>query len=87
MLLDDLDCDPGEILQQLLQTRRMLVKAENAAQKMGDKVIEMTEQVSEYRKALQAIKVRVETLQNALDEANAAQAEIASLIEAAEGIK
>ena len=87
MLLDDLDCDPGEILQQLLQTRRMLVKAENAAQKMGDKVIEMTEQMAEYRKALQAIKVRMETLQNALDEANAAQAEIASLIEAAEGIK
>ena len=31
MHLEDLDCDPGELLQQLLQTRRMLVKAELAA--------------------------------------------------------
>ena len=30
MHLEDLDCDPGELLQQLLQTRRMLVKAESA---------------------------------------------------------
>lgn len=65
MHLEDLDTDPGELLQQLLQTRRMLVKAESAAQQMGQKVVEMTEQIADMRKALLAVKARIETLQEA----------------------
>ncbi len=87
MLLEDLDCDPGELLQQLLQTRRMLVKAENAAQQLGEKIAEMTQQVAEYRKALQAVKARMETLQEAADLANATRQDITTLIEAAIAVK
>ncbi len=65
MHLEDLDCDRGELLQQLLQTRRLLVKAEVAAQSAGEKVAELTLQVEEYRKALKAVRARVETLQEA----------------------
>ena len=82
MHLEDLDCDPGELLQQLLQTRRMLVKAEQAAQQMGEKIVEMTQKVADYRKALLAVKARVETLQEAAEVANATRQDIASLIDA-----
>ncbi len=63
--LEDLDCDPGELLQQLLQTRRMLNKAQIAGQQAGEKVVEQNEQLSEARAALRAMKARVETLQEA----------------------
>ena len=82
MHLEDLDCDPGELLQQLLQTRRMLVKAEQAAQQMGEKIVEMTQKVADYRKALLAVKARVETLQEAAEVANATRQDITSLIDA-----
>lgn len=87
MHLEDLDCDPGELLQQLLQTRRMLVKAEQAAQQLGEKIVEMTQKVADYRKALLAVKARVETLQEAAEVANATRQDIAKLIEAAETAK
>ena len=77
-----MDCDPGELLQQLLQTRRMLVKAEQAAQQMGEKIVEMTQKVADYRKALLAVKARVETLQEAAEVANATRQDITSLIDA-----
>lgn len=87
MHIEDLDSDPGEILQQLLQTRRMLVKAEMAAQQLGDKIVEMTQQVADYRKALQAIKARMITLQEAADVTNATRSDIMTLIEEAESTK
>jgi hypothetical protein len=87
MHIEDLDCDPGELLQQLLQTRRMLVKAEAAAQQLGEKIVEMTQQVAEYRKALLAVKVRSETMQEAFDLAAAARQDIAKLIDATEVLK
>ncbi len=65
MHLEDLDCEPGELLQQLLQTRRLLVKAEAAAQSAGEKVVELTLQLEEYRKAMKLVRARVETLQEA----------------------
>lgn len=82
MHLEDLDCDPGELLQQLLQTRRMLVKAEQAAQQLGEKIVEMTQQVADYRKALTAVKARMMTLQEAADLADATRKDIAQLIDA-----
>ncbi|MEG1551960.1 MAG: hypothetical protein RR133_04875 [Kiritimatiellia bacterium] len=80
MHLEDLDCDPGELLQQLLQTRRMLVKAESAAQQMGDKIASMMELIADYRKTLLAVKARVETLQEAADLANATRQDVIDLI-------
>ncbi|MEG1479918.1 MAG: hypothetical protein RSD41_02815, partial [Kiritimatiellia bacterium] len=80
MHLEDLDCDPGELLQQLLQTRRMLVKAESAAQQMGDKIANMMELIADYRKTLLAVKARVETLQEAADLANATRQDVIDLI-------
>ncbi|MEG2415064.1 MAG: hypothetical protein RSB74_04020, partial [Kiritimatiellia bacterium] len=74
------DCDPGELLQQLLQTRRMLVKAESAAQQMGDKIANMMELIADYRKTLLAVKARVETLQEAADLANATRQDVIDLI-------
>ncbi len=65
MHLEDLDTEPGELLQQLLQTRRLLSKAEAAAQAAGEKVVELTLQLEEYRKALKSVRARVETLQEA----------------------
>lgn len=87
MLLEDLDCDPGELLQQLLQTRRMLVKAENAAQQLGEKIAEMTQQVADYRKTLASVKARMETLQEAADLAKATRQDIVKLLDAAEAAK
>lgn len=87
MHIEDLDCAPGELLQQLLQTRRMLVKAEAAAQQLGEKIVEMTQQVAEYRKALLAVKARSETMQEAFDLAAAARQDIAKLIDATEVLK
>ena len=66
MHIEDLDCDPGEILQQLLQTRRMLVKAEAVAQKAGDKVLELSAQLNEYRARFRSIRDRLETLSDAV---------------------
>lgn len=80
MHLEDLDSDPGELLSQLLQTRRMLVKAEAVAQQMGEKVAEMTQQIAEYRKTLLAVKARVETLQEAADLANATRQDVLDII-------
>jgi hypothetical protein len=87
MHLEDLDCDPGELLQQLLQTRRMLVKAEQAAQQMGEKIVEMTQKVADYRKALLAVKARVETLQEAAELANTTRQEIVTQIDAVATMK
>ncbi len=81
MNLEDLDCDPGELLQQLLQTRRMLVKAGAAAQAAGEKVVELTQQLADYRKTLLAVKARVETLQEAADLANATRKDVLDIIE------
>ncbi len=80
MHLEDLDCDPGELLQQLLQTRRMLIKAESAAQLAGEKVVELNLQLAECRKSLLAIKARMETLQEAADIENATRKEVVELI-------
>ncbi len=80
MHLEDLDCDPGELLQQLLQTRRMLIKAEAAAQTAGEKVVELTEQLADARKALLAVRARVETLQEAAALANVTRQEVIDLI-------
>lgn len=80
MHLEDLDTTPGELMQQLLQTRRMLVRAEAAAQTAGEKVVEMTQQVAEYRKALTAVKARIETLQEAADLANTTRQDILGMI-------
>ncbi len=79
MLLDDLDMDPGELLQQLLQTRRMLVKAEASAQQMGEKVVEMTEQITHMRDAMRSIRIRLENLQEATRIAQESEAEILEL--------
>ena len=87
MHLEDLDCDPGELLQQLLQTRRMLVKAELAAQPLGEKIVEMTQQVAEYRKTLHSVKARMETMQEAADLADTARKDIITLIDAAGSAK
>lgn len=87
MQLEDLDSDPGELLQQLLQTRRMLVKAELAAQQLGDKVVELTQQIADYRKTLLAIKGRMETLQEAANLAATTRQDIADLIDSAELMK
>ena len=87
MHLEDLDCDPGELLQQLLQTRRMLVKAELAAQQLGEKIVEMTQQVAEYRKTLHSVKARMETMQEAADLADTARKDILTLIDAAGSAK
>jgi transcription elongation factor Elf1 len=67
MQIEDLDSDPGELLQQLLQSRRMLVKTEAAAQQMGDKVVELTEELARCRSTIQTIRARLA----ALEEANA----------------
>ncbi len=80
MHLEDLDCDPGELLQQLLQTRRMLIKAESAAQLAGEKVVELNLQLAECCKSLLAIKARMETLQEAADIENATRKEVVELI-------
>lgn len=85
MHLEDLDTDPGELLQQLLQTRRMLVKAEAMSQQMGEKVVEMTEKVSEMRKALLAIRARVETLQEAAKITDETHEDVLKLIVGAVG--
>ena len=87
MHLEDLDSDPGELLSQLLQTRRMLVKAEAVAQQMGEKVAEMTQQIADYRKTLLAVKARVETLQEAADLANATRQDLLDIIASAGGGK
>lgn len=87
MHLEDLDSDPGELLSQLLQTRRMLVKAEAVAQQMGEKVAEMTQQVAEYRKTLLAVKARIETLQEAADLANATRQDVLGIIASVGGGK
>ena len=87
MHLEDLDADPGEILSQLLQTRRMLVKAEAAAQKMGDKVIELTQQVNEYRNALKSIRGRFTTLTEADELTVKTHKEVLDLISRADQIK
>ena len=87
MHLEDLDCDPGELLQQLLQTRRMLMKAEQAAQQMGEKIVEMTQKVADYRKALLAVKARVETLQEAAELASTTRQEIVTQIDAVATMK
>lgn len=65
MQIEDLDSDPGELLQQLLQSRRMLVKTEAAAQQMGDKVVELTEELAHCRAIIQSIRARLETLEEA----------------------
>ena len=80
MQLDDLDTDPGEMLQQLLQTRRALVKAREAVQAAGEKVAELTEQLAEYRKTLLAVRARIETLQEAADLATATRKDVLELI-------
>lgn len=80
MQIDDLDSDPGEMLQKLLQTRRMLVKAEAAAQKAGEKVVELTMQLADCRKTLLAVRARIETLQEAADIANATRQEVIDMI-------
>ena len=87
MHLEDLDSDPGELLSQLLQTRRMLVKAEAVAQQMGEKVAEMMQQIADYRKTLLAVKARVETLQEAADLANATRQDVLDIIASAGGGK
>ncbi len=87
MHLDDLDSDPGEMLQQLLQTRRMLVKAEAAAQTAGEKVAELTEQLAEYRKTLLAVRARIETLQEAADLATATRKDVMEMIASTVGVK
>ena len=87
MHLDDLDSDPGEMLQQLLQTRRMLVKAEAAAQTAGEKVVELTEQLAECRKTLLAVRARIETLQEAADLATATRKDVLDLIVSTTGAK
>lgn len=84
MHLEDLDTTPGELMQQLLQTRRMLVKAEAAAQAAGEKVVELTQQLSDYRKTLLAVKARVETLQEAADLANATRQDVLDIIASTE---
>ena len=83
MHLEDLDSDPGELLQQLLQTRRMLVKAEMAAQAAGEKVIELNTQLADCRKTLLAVRARVETLQEAADLANATRQDVLNIIASA----
>lgn len=80
MHLEDLDCDPGELLQQLLQTRRMLVKAESAAQAAGEKVLELNARLADCRKTLLAVRARVETLQEAADLANATRQDVLDII-------
>lgn len=65
MQIEDLDSDPGELLQQLLQSRRMLVKTEAAAQQMGDKVVELTEELARCHATIQSIRTRLETLEEA----------------------
>lgn len=83
MQLDDLDSDPGEMLQQLLQTRRMLVKAEAAAQQAGEKVVELTMQLADCRKTLHALRTRIETLQEASELAASTHKAMLDLIAAA----
>ncbi len=85
MLLEDLDTDPGELLQQLLQTRRMLVKAEVTAQQMGEKVVELTEQVAAMRSALLSVKARIENLQEATRIAQESQEEALAVLAAIGG--
>ncbi len=80
MHLEDLDCDPGELLQQLLQTRRMLVKAEALAQTMGEKVADMTQELAEYRRIFQAVRARINTLQEAADLAKTTHQEMLGLL-------
>ena len=58
-----------------------------AAQQLGEKIVEMTQQVAEYRKALLAVKARSETMQEAFDLAAAARQDIAKLIDATEVLK
>lgn len=87
MQLEDLDSDPGELLQQLLQTRRMLVKAELAAQQLGEKVVELTQTVAEYRKTLLAVKGRMGTLQEAASLMAKTRQDIVELIDSVEAKK
>ncbi len=87
MHLEDLDSDPGELLSQLLQTRRMLVKAEAVSQQLGERVAEMTQQIADYRKTLLAVKARIETLQEAADLANATRQDVLDIIASAGGGK
>ncbi len=65
MQIEDLDSDPGELLQQLLQSRRMLVKADAAAQQMGDKVVALTEELAHCRATLQTVRARLAALEEA----------------------
>lgn len=65
MQLEDLDSDPGELLQQLLQSRRMLVKADAVAQQMGDKVVALTEELAHCRATLQTVRARLAALEEA----------------------
>ncbi len=85
MHLEDLDTEPGELLQQLLQTRRLLIKAEAAAQAAGEKVVELTLQVEEYRKVLKTVRTRVETLQEAARLANETRQNMLEMLNEAVG--
>jgi len=84
MHLEDLDADPGELLQQLLQTRRLLAKAEHVAQQMGEKVAEMSAQLAKSRQAMAALKARLATLQEAAELAGATRQAMLGILAAAE---
>ena len=84
MHLEDLDADPGELLQQLLQTRRLLAKAEHVAQQMGEKVAEMSAQLTKSRQAMAALKARLATLQEAAELAGATRQAMLGILAAAE---
>ena len=49
--------------------------------RIGEKVVELTQQLADYRKTLLAVKARVETLQEAADLANATRKDVLDIIE------
>ncbi len=78
--IEDLDRDPGEILQQLLQTRRILMQAESENRTLREALDERDEIINAQMSAFEQIEMRIAALQENADLMNRTRHDIAGII-------
>lgn len=81
LTLDDLDRDSGELLQQLLQTRRVLMNTEMENRKLKADLAVKSSLLDAYCNAFRQIILRIELLQDSAELMNENRHALVSVIE------
>lgn len=80
MQIEDLDLEPGELLSQLLQTRRMLAKSEERVEDIEEQLAILSAQQERSKLVAEQIAVRHDDLSRLMENVMKDQAEIGTLL-------